>query len=103
MRAFLSIMEAASVLRNRTTFFLLRPFLPAFILTLPILGAVAVDAAAAPVVRAGSAAISHDPDAGTWTISASGASLILDLNDARDFAIQSLSRGTPPRVVTAGS
>jgi hypothetical protein len=90
-------------LPNRIVFCSRRRLLSAFLLTLPVLAAAPADAAAAPVVRAGSAAISHDPDAGTWTISASGASLVLALSDARDFSIESLSRGTPPRVIAAAT
>jgi alpha-galactosidase len=42
---------------------------------------------AATVVRVGFASISNDPDAGTWTISSTGASLILALDPARDFQV----------------
>lgn len=48
-------------------------------------------AASTVVVRAGSASISNDPDAGTWTISSSGASLTLALGAARDFATLKLA------------
>lgn len=42
---------------------------------------------AATVVRAGFASISNDPNAGTWTISSSGASLTLALDASRDFQV----------------
>ena len=44
-------------------------------------------AGAATVVRAGFASISNDPAAGTWTVSSSGATLLLDINAASDFAV----------------
>ena len=53
-------------------------------------------AAAAPTVVAqqGDAAISHDASAGTWTLSAAGASLTLALDPSRDFAIVRLLSAT---------
>jgi alpha-galactosidase len=47
-------------------------------------------ATAATVVRAGFASIANDPDAGTWTISSSGASLTLALDRSRDFEVLQL-------------
>src|SRR5262249_6087704 len=47
-------------------------------------------AVAVPVASAGDAAISRDETAGTWTLSAGGASLTLALDSTRDFAIVKL-------------
>ena len=46
--------------------------------------------AATLVAQQGDAAIAHDAEAGTWTLSAGGASLTLALDPSRDFAIVSL-------------
>ena len=46
--------------------------------------------AATLVAQQGDAAIAHDAAAGTWTLSAGGASLTLALDPSRDFAIVSL-------------
>ena len=43
------------------------------------------------VVQVGSASISTDPEAGTWTIASSGTSLTLALDPTRDFEVVSLS------------
>ena len=53
--------------------------------------------AATVVAQQGDAAISHDEAAGTWTLTAGGASLTLALDPTRDFAIVSLisASGTP--------
>src|SRR5262245_8489242 len=48
-------------------------------------------ASAAPVVRAGSASISNDAEAGTWTIRSSTTSLVLGIAPGRDFEIVSLA------------
>jgi alpha-galactosidase len=48
-------------------------------------------AAAATVVRVGFASIANDPDAGTWTVSSSGASLTLAIDAARDFQVLRLT------------
>ena len=42
---------------------------------------------AATVVRAGSASISNDPDAGTWTIRSAGTSLTLGFDATHDFRV----------------
>jgi alpha-galactosidase len=51
-----------------------------------------ISASAAPTVVAqvGDASIAHDTSAGTWTLSAGGATLTLALDPSRDFALQSL-------------
>ncbi len=64
--------------------------LSAFVFLLAII-VLAPAASAAPVVRAGFASISNDPEAGTWTIASSGTSLVLRLDSARDFEIVRLS------------
>lgn len=43
------------------------------------------------MVRAGFASISNDPDAGTWTISSSGASLTVVIDAGRDFQVLRLT------------
>lgn len=47
-------------------------------------------AAATTVVRVGTAAISHDADAGTWIVSTHGASLTLALDPTHDFRLVGL-------------
>lgn len=47
--------------------------------------------AAATVVRAGSASISNDPEAGTWTIRAAGTSLTLGIDPGQDFRVVRLA------------
>ena len=49
-----------------------------------------VATAAAIVAQQGDAAVTHDASAGTWTLSAGGASLTLALDPSRDFGIVSL-------------
>ena len=56
-----------------------------------IVGSTAVEAATVVVAHQGDAAIVHDPAAGTWTLTAGGATLTLALDPSRDFAIVSLS------------
>ena len=58
------------------------------------------DTRAESVVRSGTAAISTDPDARSWTISAHGTSLTLLIDPARDFQVLSLRSPTAePRVL----
>lgn len=64
--------------------------LSAFVFLLAILALTPV-ATANTVARAGFAIIANDPDAGTWTIASSGASLVLALDATRDFEILRLS------------
>ena len=54
-------------------------------------------AQAATVVSVGTASISNEPDAGTWTIGSAGTSLTLNLDSSHDFAIVRLttSSGVP--------
>ncbi len=57
-----------------------------------------VQAEAATVeVQQGDASVAHDAAAGTWTLAAGGASLVLALDPSRDFSIVSLrsATGTP--------
>jgi alpha-galactosidase len=72
---------------------------------LALLTALAVLAApisAATVVRAGSASISSDSDAGTWTIRSLGTSLTLGIDATRDFRVVRLasSAGEPRAIGT---
>ena len=53
------------------------------------------------VVRAGSASISNDPEAGTWTIASAGTLLTLALDAGRDFQVLRLGSGSESRIVTA--
>lgn len=46
---------------------------------------------AIPVAVAGDASITHDPDAGTWTLSAGGTALTLALDRSRDFQVVRLA------------
>ena len=46
---------------------------------------------ATTIVRAGTASISNDPDAGTWTIRSAGGSLTLAFDDTNDFRIVRLA------------
>ncbi|MGH9143580.1 MAG: alpha-galactosidase [Vicinamibacterales bacterium] len=50
--------------------------------------------AATVVVQQGDASIAHDAAAGTWTLAAGGASLILALDPSRDFSVVSLRSAT---------
>jgi hypothetical protein len=54
-------------------------------------------AASTTIAQQGDAAILHDKPAGTWTLTAGGATLTLALDPTRDFAIVSLvsASGTP--------
>jgi alpha-galactosidase len=49
-----------------------------------------VCAASTVVAQTGDASIAHDTSAGTWTLTAGGATLTLALDASRDFALQSL-------------
>jgi alpha-galactosidase len=51
---------------------------------------------AATVVRSGFASISNDSDAGTWTISSTGTSLVLGLDASRDFEVVRLNTLSEP-------
>jgi len=52
------------------------------------------------VVQAGTASISNDPDAGTWTLSSDGASLTLGFDAAHDFRVVRLeSESGEPRTL----
>jgi alpha-galactosidase len=64
---------------------------PIVIIAAHLVTGFATFARAATVVRAGFAFISNDPAAGTWTVSSSGASLLLDINAASDFAVRLVS------------
>jgi alpha-galactosidase len=66
-----------------------------------VLGVSVPHIAAEAVVRSGSASISNDTEAGTWTISSAGTSLTLALDPGRDFQVLRLaSTSGEPR--TAG-
>src|SRR5262245_49851857 len=56
---------------------------------------------AAPVAETGDASISRDQTAGTWTLSAGGASLTLTLDPARDFLVTRLASSSGVNWVTA--
>jgi alpha-galactosidase len=64
--------------------------LAAFALSLPLLFVAPNAGFAAPVATAGDASISRDASAGTWMLSAGGASLTLALDAARDFTVTRL-------------
>jgi alpha-galactosidase len=64
-----------------------RKQLSAFVLCLCLVLSAATPGIAATVVRAGFASISNDSDAGTWTISSTGASLTLALDAGRDYEV----------------
>jgi alpha-galactosidase len=49
---------------------------------------------AATVVRAGSASIANDPDAGTWTIRSAGTALTMVFDGTRDFRLVRLAAGS---------
>ena len=54
------------------------------------------------VVRAGTASLSNDPDAGTWTLSADGTSLTLAFDASHDFRVIRLaSESGEPRTLGA--
>jgi len=61
--------------------------LSSFVVCVACLLGFAPPTAGATVVRAGFASISNDLDAGTWTISSTGASLTLALDASRDFQV----------------
>src|SRR5438270_11535488 len=63
----------------------------ALFLLLPFVLAAHALATAAPVATAGDASITHDSKAGTWSISAGGATLTLSLDPGRDFAVLKLA------------
>jgi len=46
---------------------------------------------ATTIVRAGTASISNDPDAGTWTIRSAGTSLTLEFDGTHDFRVVRLA------------
>jgi alpha-galactosidase len=64
------------------------PLLAAFLAAMTI--ATTPAAAATIVAQQGDASISHDPSAGTWTLAAGGAVLILALDPSRDFSVVNL-------------
>ncbi len=64
-----------------------RQRLSVFVFCLFCVPCAAASATAATVVRAGFASISNDPDARTWTISSTGASLTLALDAGRDYEL----------------
>jgi alpha-galactosidase len=66
-----------------------RRTLSAILLVATIIAGTTAEAATV-VAQEGDAAISHDPNAGTWTLAAGGALLTLALDPSRDFAIVSL-------------
>src|SRR4051794_1319751 len=78
-----------------------------------VLAVVAISArpmSADTVVRSGSASISNDPDAGTWTIRSNGTSLTLGFDATHDFHLVRLaslsgeprSLGTVDTQITVG-
>ena len=59
----------------------------ALALLVSIAGAIAPRTSADTVVEAGTASISNDPDAGTWTLSSEGSSLTLGFDASHDFRV----------------
>lgn len=62
-----------------------------------------LEAAAVLVAQAGDAAIVRDDAAGSWTLTARGTSLILQLDSARDFVVSNLSTGSGSWLTSAAS
>ncbi len=63
-------------------------------------GVISLPMSAATVVRAGSASISNDPDAATWTIRSAGTSLTLEFDGTHDFRVLRLASSTgEPRTI----
>jgi alpha-galactosidase len=54
---------------------------------LSMAGSIAPRTSAETVVQAGTAAISNDPETGTWTLSADGSSLTLGIDASQDFRV----------------
>jgi hypothetical protein len=76
--------------------------LTAFICAALLIGSAAADAATV-VAQQGDAAIAHDEAAGTWTLSAGGASLTLALDPSRDFEVLKLVSASHTSWITAAA
>src|SRR2546428_2491565 len=64
---------------------------PLVVLTVLVLFSVPTTAATVTVVQSGDAAISHDAEAGTWSLTAAGTTLTLGLDSSRDFEVVRLA------------
>jgi alpha-galactosidase len=75
----------------------------AFLFAAFTIGSMASAQAATIVAQQGDAAIAHDAAAGTWTLSAGGASLTLALDPSRDFQIVKLVSASGTSWITAAA